>query len=198
MTPTRRLNVPKGTVLFRPGDPCEGFVRLRSGRIRVGLTAANGREVVLYRVNPGEVCLQTMTCLTEGGSYRAEGVAETDLVGEIVPRPAFVELIAEDSRFRAELLTAVSRRFSEFEQLVEDIALVGFRTRLARALLRLAAEDGTVAITHEALAAETASGRAAVSRALEAFEADGLVALGRGRISILDRAGLGAIAEPDR
>ncbi|PCH70265.1 MAG: cyclic nucleotide-binding protein, partial [Rhodobacteraceae bacterium] len=79
------LSCPAGTVLFRPGQECPGFVRLQSGSIRVTLSAANGREVVLYRVAPGDVCLQTFACLTDGRSYSAEGVAEQDIVGEIMP-----------------------------------------------------------------------------------------------------------------
>ncbi len=53
------MSVPRGAVLFRPEDPCQGFVLVRSGSIKVSLTAENGREIVLYRVRPGEICLQT-------------------------------------------------------------------------------------------------------------------------------------------
>ena len=38
-----------GQVLFRADDECRGFVIVRQGTIRVSLTAANGREIVLYR-----------------------------------------------------------------------------------------------------------------------------------------------------
>ncbi|MGR3761828.1 Crp/Fnr family transcriptional regulator [Roseobacteraceae bacterium NS-SX3] len=190
-----RLACPAGTVLFRPGEECPGFVRLSSGRIRVTLTAANGREVVLYRVGPGDVCLQTFACLTEGRAYGAEGVAETALEGEIVPHADFRRAMSEDAGFRSEVLAAVARRFGEFEQLVEDIALTGFDARLARVLLRLAGDEGTVRITHEALAAETASGRAFVTRRLREFARLGLVEQGRGRVRILDRARLKQTAE---
>jgi len=192
------LNCPAGTVLFRPGQDCPGFVRLHSGSLRVTLTAANGREVVLYRVTAGDVCLQTFSCLTEGLRYSAEGVAETALVGEILPHALFRKKMAEDATFRGDVLSAVARRFADFEQLVEDVALTGFDARLARALLRLAGSADEIVATHDSLAAETASGRAFVSRRLAEFTRQGLVQTARGHIRLLDRAGLGQIAAEER
>ena len=181
-------------MLFSPGQDCPGYVKLTRGTVRVTLTAANGREVVLYRVGPGDVCLQTFACLTEGRTYSAQGIAETDLEGEILPHARFLGQMEQNSAFRSEVLSAVARRFGDYEQLVEDVALTGFDTRLARVLLRLSAGDGTVRTTHDALAAETASGRAFVSRRLGELSRQGLVEPGRGVIRILNRPALERIA----
>ncbi len=190
------LTCPAGTVLFSPGQDCPGFLRLHEGTIRVTLSAANGREVVLYRVGPGDVCLQTFACLTNGLRYGAQGIAESDIKGEMLPHAAFRRAMAEDAEFRADVLRAVARRFCDYEQLVEDVALTGFDARLARVLLRLADRDrqDEIVTTHDALAAETASGRAFVSRRLGEFARAGLVRPGRGRLRLLDRAGLERIA----
>ncbi|UWQ49180.1 Crp/Fnr family transcriptional regulator [Leisingera caerulea] len=192
-----RLSCPAGFVLFRPGQECPGFVRLTAGRIKVTLTAANGREVVLYRVGPGDVCLQTFACLTDGRTYAAEGVAETALEGELIPHADFRRAMSEDGAFRAEVLTAVARRFADYEQLVEEVALTGFDARLARVLLRLSQGSDEIRITHDALAAETASGRAFVTRRLREFARLGLVETQRGQLRILDRAGLERMAQDE-
>jgi len=183
-----------GTVLFRAGDPCRGFVLLHEGSLRVTLTAANGREVVLYRVAPGEVCLQTFSCLVEGRDYSARGVAETDLLAEIIPSADFHRAMAADEAFRARVFGAVAQRFADFERLVEDVALTGLPARLARALLRLAGSGESVQATHEQLAAETASGRAVVSRQLARFAEDGLVEARRGEIRLRDPRALDRLA----
>ena len=198
MTPGRPMTCPAGTVLFAAGQDCPGFLRLTSGRIRVTLTAPNGREVVLYRVGPGDVCLQTFACLTDGRRYTAEGTAETEIKGEMLSHAEFRREMAQNDRFRADVLTAVARRFADFEQLVEDVALTGFDARLARALLRLAGADDTVTATHDALAAETASGRAFVSRRLAEFARQGWVEVQRGRVILRDRDALGRIAADER
>lgn len=192
------FNAAAGSVLFRPGDPCPGLIRLQSGTIRVSLTSPGRREVVLYRVRPGELCLQTFSCLAEGVAYSAEGIAETDLSGTILPPAAFRRRLAEDAAFRDSVLAAIARRFHDFETLVEEVALSDFETRLARSLLRLAEAGAEIRVTHEALAAETASGRAFVSRRLADFAARGLIATARGRIRILDRDRLARIARPER
>jgi CRP/FNR family transcriptional regulator len=188
------LRCPAGTVLFRPADPCRGFIIVRSGRIRVSLTAANGREIVLYRVREGEVCLQTFSCLIENRRYSAQGLAETELDAEIVAPAAFRTRIARDENFRDDIFHAVARRFADFKQLVEDVALSGFEARLARALLRLADSGEIVSATHDTLAVETGSGRAVVSRQLQEFARRNLVTTTRGRIRLLDRRRLGELA----
>ena len=190
----RQIALPKGSVVFSPGQPCPGFVQLRSGTIRVTLTAENGREVVLYRVAPGDVCLQTFSCLINDETYSAYGVAETDLEGVVLPPEAFRRKLAEEDQFRSTVFTAVARRFQDFERLVEDVALTGLNARLARALLRLGGEEGRVRKTHDELAAEVASGRAVITRRLADFARDGLVTLERGAIHLSDRAGLERIA----
>jgi CRP/FNR family transcriptional regulator len=179
-----------GAAIFRPGDVCPGFFVVKSGTVRVSLAAANGREIVLYRVRPGEVCLQTFSCLVRGRAYGAEGVAETDLEAAIVDAKWFDQIMKDDDRFRAVVFEAVAHRFADFEQLVEDVALSGFDARLAHVLLRLAGDGGVVSATHERLAAETGSGRAVVSRQLEEFSRQGLVTLSRGRVRIDDQARL--------
>jgi len=180
------MHVARGTILFSPGQDCSGFVVLHSGSIKVLLTGENGREIVLYRVQPGEVCLQTFGCLVNGTSYSAEGVAETDLELEVVPIGAFQQRVQDDTAFRASLFNAVAARFADMERLVEDVVLTGFEARLARTLLRLADGTGAITATHEELAAEMGSGRAAVSRGVAAFARSGLIEAGRGTLRILD------------
>lgn len=183
-TDNRILKAPRGTVLFRPDQECMGYVAVRSGTVRVSLLAENGREIVLYRVRPGEICLQTFGCLIERRHYSAEGVAESDVELEIIPAGRFHEKIVSDPAFRDQLFSAVALRFADLERLVEDVALTGFVARLARALLRLMDDGGKIHATHEALAMETGSGRAVVSRQLGAFAREGLVEMGRGCIQV--------------
>lgn len=180
----RIVHLPRGTVLFRPDDACSGFVVVHAGTVKVSLLAENGREIVLYRVRPGEICLQTFGCLVNHSMYSAEGLAETDLSLEVIPAGEFQRRVAEDAAFRARLFAAVANRFADLERLVEDVALSSVAARLARALLRLQDGAGVVTATHEALATEIGSARAVVSRQLGQFSRDGLIASGRGHIAI--------------
>jgi len=172
---TKSFKAAVGQSVFSPGQSCPGFLSLRKGSIRVTLAGASGREVVLYRVRPGEVCLQTFTCLVDGTVYGAEGIVESDLEGEMIPPAEFHRRLEDDRDFRRSVLASVARRFSEYQDLVEDVALTAFDSRLAKTLLKLADDDDLVRVSHASLAAETASGRAYVTRRLAEFARRGLV-----------------------
>lgn len=188
------MQVPQGHVLYRPDDECAGFVVVHMGTVKVSLTAENGREIVLYRVRPGEICLQTFGCLVNGSTYSAEAVAETPLQLEVIPAGEFQTRVASDPAFRQQLFAAVAARFADLERLVEDVALSSIAERLARALLRLAGSGTMVDATHEALATEIGSARAVVSRQLGAFQKDGLIQVTRGHIELVSPSGLQALA----
>ena len=196
--PNPRLTVPPGTVLFSPGQVCSGYVVVHSGTVRVGHTAENGREIILYRVRPGDLCLQTFICLVSHQPYAAEGTAETAVELEVIPAAAFDRKVAADPDFRAQLFRAVAARFADMEQLVEDVALTGLAARIARGLLRLQDSAGTITATHEVLAAEIGSGRAADRRGLAALARAGVIELGRGHVQVRDPVRLAGFAhEPD-
>ena len=190
------LAIARGTVLFRPDSACQGFVVVRKGSIKVSLTAENGREIVLYRVRPGEVCLQTFGCLVNGSAYSAEGVAESELEIEVIPAGEFHRRVGAEPEFRQQLFAAVAARFADLERLVEDVALSSVAERLARALLRLADGGAIVDATHEALATEIGSAREVVSRQLGQFARDRLIEVTRGHIALLQPARLQALAHP--
>ena len=190
------MKVERGTTLFHAGQACSGFVIVHSGTIKVTLTAENGREIILYRVRPGEVCLQTFGCLVGGTSYSAQGQAETDIALEIVPPAQFQLLVAQDADFRQRLFAGVAARFSDLERLVEDVALSPIEVRLARALLRLMDEAGQVAATQEVLATEIGSVREVVSRQLNLLARDGVLELTRGHIAVLRPEQLQRLSHP--
>ena len=76
--------------------------------------------------------------------------------------------------------------------LIEAVAFARLDSRLAAALLGHGPERHT---THQALADELGTVREMVTRLLKRFERDGLVALSRERITVLDAAGLRAVAQ---
>jgi CRP/FNR family transcriptional regulator len=187
--------IERGTVLFSPGQECFGFVALKKGSIKVVLTSVGGREIVLYHVHPGEICLQTFGCLTMGTSYSAFGIAEQNLELEIIPPTKFHELLASDSQFRQEIFNSVATRFADFERLVENVALSSVQMRLARALLRLSEDSSSVEMTHEGLANEIGSAREVVSRQLSKFAKSGIIEMARGKIEIINTKKLADICQ---
>ena len=186
----RELTVPAGTVLFDERQPCQGFPFVLAGAIRVLKTAANGRELPLYRVLPGESCIITSSCLLGHADYNARGVAEIDTSLVLMPRRLFDELLAQPP-FRDFVFHLFSERMAELMTLVEEVAFRKLDQRLAGLLL---GRGKVVHVTHQQLADELGSVREMVSRLLKGFAEQGLVRLSREQVEILDPARLRQIA----
>jgi len=184
------LAVPAGTALFDERQPCQGFPFILTGAVRVVKAAANGRELPLYRVLPGETCIITSSCLLGHADYNARGVTEgaTELV--FLPRPQFDTLLASPP-FRDFVFRLFGERIAELMQLVEEVAFRKLDQRLAALLL---GKGRLLHITHQQLADELGSVREMITRLLKGFAEQELVALSREQVEILDPAGLRRVA----
>jgi len=174
-----------GETIFRPGDSARGWIVVESGRVRVGLTADTGREVVLYRLGAGDSCLLTTSALLRQETMLAEAVAESDVSARLVPVAAFERLLAEDAAFRRAVLRNYAERVGELVVVIQDVMFHALPERLARHLIAHA-RDGAVEATHQAIAAELGSAREVVTRALNRFEREGIIRVARARIVIVD------------
>ena len=184
----------KGSILFRPGENPKGFVMVLSGSIGVYLTGKSGREIMLYQVTAGETCVQTTIGILGAQSYSGEAIAETDVVGVIVPLTMFSELMAHSSAFRFFVFRAFGNRLNEITHLLEQVAFVTIEQRLCETLLARAQSDGVVPLTHQEISSIIGSAREVISRRLEILRERGLVALDRSKITIMDRPGLASLA----
>ncbi|TNF64042.1 MAG: Crp/Fnr family transcriptional regulator [Rhodobacteraceae bacterium] len=188
------MDVPKGTVLFRPGETVKGFVVVLSGRVEVFLTGPTGRDILLYSVEPGQSCVQSTLGLLGGEDYSGEATTATEARVVLVPRDMFLRLIDADPGFRGFVFEAFARRLQSMMHLLERVAFQRIECRLAQALLARAEED-RVEATHAELAALIGSAREVVSRRLDALARRGIVALERGTVRILDPETLRQLAE---
>jgi CRP/FNR family transcriptional regulator len=187
------MTVPAGTVVFDEHQACQGFPFVIKGDIRVVKPAANGRELPLYRVLPGESCIITSSCLLGHSDYNARGIAEGETTLALMPRPLFDELLAEPA-FRDFVFHLFSERIAELMQVIEEVAFRRLDQRLAGLLL---GKGKLVHATHQQLADELGSVREMISRLLKGFAEQGLVRLSREQVEILDPAGLRRVANPD-
>lgn len=187
------VTAPAGTVMFSEGSECKGYVMLLEGTVRVQKTSEDGREIVLYRVETGEACIMTTTCLISDDQYGAEGIAETDITLAVVPQDVFNKLLAQSEKFRSFVFEVYAKRMSMLMMLVEEVVFKKLDKRLAQLLGDRKSDE--FEITHQDIAMELGSVREVVSRQLKVFERQGLIKLGRGLIRIEDRAGLQLAAD---
>ena len=186
------MNAPAGTVLFDTGVACQALPLVLDGRIRVSKRAENGREIRLYGVNPGELCIVTVSCLLGANAYPATGIAESAVSALAIPRALFMRLMAEHPPFRDAVFALFADRLTGLMALVEEVAFRKLDQRLAAWLV---ARGPVILASHQVIAQELGSVREIVSRLLKQFEDQNYVRLGRERIDVLDLLGLKKLAE---
>jgi len=178
----RLISTERGTELFHAGDPCRDFVIVLAGCIRVQYLDVHGNEIVLYRVQRGETCILTTSCLLGYTAYPAEGIVEETLQAALLPVAVFRRALAYES-VRNFVFASMGKRIVDLMMLIDDIAFRRMDKRLAQFLLKQAR---CLHITHQDIAVELGSAREVISRLLKDFERRGWVSLRRGQIEIHD------------
>lgn len=184
------MDAPAGTTLFRESDPCQGFPLLLHGEVRVSRSASNGRELELYRVLPGEMCLVSSACLFAGQVFNAQGVTTQPTRLVAMPPSQFRAAMAHEG-FRDYVMGLFAARMADLTGLIEAVAFQRLDSRLAATLL---GHGSQVRTTHQLLADELGTVREIVTRLLHRFERAGWVSLSRECITIRDSAALRQLA----
>jgi CRP/FNR family transcriptional regulator len=182
-----RQTVPAGVELSREGDACTYFPIVESGSIRVYKLSRDGHEVTLYRIRGGESCILTLSCLVQSTTFPAHAKVETGSTVYLVPAATFKSWSVTEPFWRDYVLGHLSTTLNRVVGLVENMLFRSVELRIVDALLDHAERGaGVVRATHQDIANEIGSAREVVSRHLKDLEREGLLALGRGEIRIVE------------
>lgn len=179
------VSLRSGQCVFTIGQKPENYLVVTSGCVKVFVCSSEGRQAVLYRVNPGEMCTLTTVSLLGHTDYQAQAVTESDTTAKLIPANQFHRLLNESEPFRSFVFDSLSNRLALVMERFEELALESVHRRLATFLLRSSGQDGLIEVTHETLATEIGTAREVVSRHLKSMEQAGLLETQRGRIRIL-------------
>ena len=184
-----------GEIVFSQGDPGDALYAVVTGKIRISAGAADGREIFLNIMEPGDTFGEI--ALLDGGTRTASAtaIAPSELVA--IRREHFVALLQREPPVALELLRLCGERLRWTSGLVEDAALLDASARLAKRLLslgRLHGEQATGAlrlrISQDDLANFLGVSRQIVNQQLQDWKGRGWVDLGRGVITVRDEAAL--------
>ncbi|VAV91857.1 Transcriptional regulator, Crp/Fnr family [hydrothermal vent metagenome] len=184
------MSLPKGARLFVSGDTCENFIIVASGKARVQLTTRTGRDITLFRLESGQSCALTTSCLLSDSTYYAEGIAETDIDIIAVPQAIFQRYLAKSPELTACLLDDFASRIGGLTSLVDRLTSRDLDMELATLLLGEQNGDGRILLSHRAIADELGTAREVISRKLKELEKANIVHLARGSLHILDTEAL--------
>lgn len=182
----------KGAQVHSGGQECLGLLLVLSGEIRTYLLSGEGREITLFRLYPGDLCVLSASCVLSQISFDTQLTAQQNT--QVLVIPASVVALLRDTNLAARcyLYELATQRFSNVMWAMQQLLFRQLDQRLAAFLLEEYRRTGspTIAMTHEQLAQQISSAREAVARILKQFAEDGLVELKRGAITLLNPAGL--------
>jgi CRP-like cAMP-binding protein len=195
--------LPRDTVLFRRDEPCRGLHVVVEGVVRVYRASRDGREQVLHTQGPGQALAEVP--LFDEGPYPATARAMEDSRVLFLPLAEFQWLYRNHPDIAEAVIRELGRRLRRMVRLVEKISLRDVPARVAMTLLEYAESAGSLGTgaefvlprTQDQLAAELATTRESIARALSRLRRDGLIAQSGSRIRILSAAGLERLAHPE-
>jgi len=199
---SRRLG--RKQVLFREGETAAAMYLLESGRLKLTQLAADGQEVLVRFVGPGELCAGVAAL--EGSAYpvTAQAIEPTALL--LWPRDVLRELCQRHPQIQTNILRAITGHLQDSMTRARELATERVASRVARTLLRLARQsgrkvEGGVLVDHplsrQELAEMTGTTLYTVSRLLSAWEDEGIVEAGRERVMIRSLERLEAVVEEE-
>jgi len=163
---------------------------LKRGRVQLYRLTPAGKRLELATVEPGTF-FGEMPFLGESLRHTFAEATEDSLIC-VMSRADIERLMRERSEVALRMIEVLGRRLALCEARLEEMAYRSVPARIAAVLMRLSQgqEGGVVSITHQELGDMIGALRESVTKVLDDFQRDGLVELGRGRVTLRDVAGL--------
>ena len=177
-------------VIYDANRPIPFFYFLISGSIRMTYMGLD-REILLYHVRPGEICVLSAGQLLVGLQDQVKAASEGSATVVAVPETLLIQFVEASPIFSQYLLDCYSRRLADLLALLGAVSFSRLDQRLAGLLL---SKGIVIQATHSQLADELGTVREVISRILKEFENKGLVKLERGKVRILDQPALEKLA----
>lgn len=178
----------KGTNIHN-GDDCSGVIFVLKGCLRVHIMSDKGKDITLYRLHPGDMCMLSASCVLQSITFDVFVDAQDDSECYVINGPAFAAVSQNNPDIKIFTLEAAVSRFSDVMWVMQQILFMSVDKRLAIFLLDEAARtgSGSLKLTHEQIATYMGSAREVVSRMLKYFESEGIVELSRKGVKLLNK-----------
>jgi len=191
----RRHHYSAGEVVFHEGDPADSLHIVQRGRVAAGITTSYGNQVTFAISGVGEV-FGDLALITPDAQRSTSIVALEPTETLAIYRSDFERLRREHPQVTEFLLRILADRVRSLSEKLTEALYVPVEVRIRRRLLEVAESypGGVVPLTQDQLGGLAGAARATVNRVLRVEEGKGTLTLARGRITVLDRAGIASRA----
>lgn len=187
----KRQRFKPGETIFLQGDPGDCLYIVREGYVRIYLLSADGREVTIRVYGGGEAFGEF--AVLDGKPRSACAIAASDLSTLVIYRADFMTLIERHVSVLQRVVEVLTERLRYTTLFSKSLAFLSASGRVASALVALADQASSapgavkLAITQSELASYAGATREWTNHALHDFADEGLIAIERRAITVLDR-----------
>lgn len=189
------LTYPKGTTVH-DGNECSGVILVRTGSLRLYIMSDDGKDITLYRIHSGEMCMLSASCVLESVTFDVFVDAEEDSECYVINGQAYASVSNRNPDIKIFTLETAVSRFSDVMWVMQQILFMSMDKRLAIFLYDEISRTGndTIPLTHEQIAKYMGSAREVVSRMLKYFANEGIVETSRKGVKVTDKKKLKELA----
>jgi len=176
----------RDSLLFEDDEPGGKAFFLLHGSLQMLKSTNRGRRQIVCNPDPATCEGVCMLFFGPRGLAEVRGIEPGQVL--IVERAQFESLAREDLVFGRGAWNGVAHCMAHLHSLVAQLSFNKVAERVVTLLLDDTAKDGDlVRMTQSDLAANVGTTREVVARCLAGLQADGLIRLGRGRVTVLHR-----------
>ncbi len=181
------VSIKAGDVILDIGQVVRTMPIILSGSVKVSRIDEDGKELLLYYVNPNESCAMTFTCCMQQYPSEIKAVAEEDVDMLVIPVSLMDEWLVKYPTWKSFVMKTIRFRFHEMLNVIDQIAFQKLDERLVYYLKEKSKVTGSTLInlSHEQIASELATTRVVISRLLKVLENNNKVLLYRNQIKLL-------------
>ena len=192
----------RGLFIFHEGDPATLFYIVKTGRVRLTQLTAEGQQVIIRYLGPGEGMGIIVALSDTSYPVTAETVADTQLLCWY--KDDIKQLMLQYPALALSGLNLIAQRFVGLQAQFRELATERVEQRVARTLLRLVRQAGRrtdegvlidMPLSRQDLAEMTGTTLYTVSRILSKWEQAGLIQTSRERVVICQSHEIVVIAE---
>ena len=180
----------KGAVLFREGEPSDGFYVVQRGAVNVHRVSPGGKEQVIHVFRTGESFAEAALASDTGYPANARAVEAGAVL--LIPRGPMLALLARRPDLALRMLGSMSQHLRVLVGLLDDLTLKDVETRLLNWLVKRAPATGPAECrlelrsTKRTLAAELGTTSETLSRTFARLRGAGLLRIERAVVVVRD------------
>jgi CRP/FNR family cyclic AMP-dependent transcriptional regulator len=184
-----RRSLPRSTTIMASGDPTDSLYIVLSGRLKVMMSDAEGKEVILSILGPGEFFGEMGLIDDAPRSASVVSIEACELLS--IAKRDFKKCLAENFEMAQAVMRGLVRRLRDADRKIGSLALLDVYGRVARLLLDMAETvDGEKIVTKrlpkQDIAKMIGASREMVSRVMKDLQMGGYIEVRGSNIVLRD------------